>query len=281
MTLSAAAVREYGKRLENGFAKMRFPALYEKEKSGIIKPEIHVDTARGRYERINSGRYNAPRDGLRILHWQQRGEMDMSGHKIITIGRQFGSGGREIGQKLAERLELPLYDRRLVTMAAEALGVREEDAERVDESSLNSFVSNYTVSPGMYMEFISATPYIQSFDDEVYRKEAEIIRNLAEKGPCIIVGRCADYVLKDRAECINVFICADKADRIKRIARLYGLTERKAAERIRRTDRERRYYYELHTGQDWGAVSSHQMLFNVSLLGMDKVIDYLEAVYKC
>ena len=131
MTLSAAAVREHGKRLESGFAKMRFPALCEKEKSGIIKPEIHVDTARGRYERINSGRYNAPRDGLRILHWQQRGEMDMSGHKIITIGRQFGSGGREIGQKLAERLELPLYDRRLVTMAAEALGVREEDAERV------------------------------------------------------------------------------------------------------------------------------------------------------
>ena len=98
----------------------------------------------------------------------------MSGHKIITIGRQFGSGGREIGQKLAERLGIPLYDRRLVTMAAEALGVREEDAERVDESSLNSFVSNYTVSPGMYMEFISATPYIQSFDDEVYKKEAEV-----------------------------------------------------------------------------------------------------------
>ena len=159
--------------------------------------------------------------------------------------------------------------------------MREEDAERVDESSLNSFVSNYTVSPGMYMEFISATPYIQSFDDEVYKKEAEIIQTLAEKGPCIIVGRCADYILKGRAACINVFICADKEDRKKRIARLYNLTERKAAERIRRTDRERRYYYELHTGQDWGAVSSHQMLFNVSLLGMEKIVDYLEAMYKC
>ena len=169
--------------------------------------------------------------------------MNMSGHKIITIGRQFGSGGREIGQKLAERLSIPLYDRRLVSMAAESLGVRKEDAERVDESSLNTFVANYTVSPGMYMEYISAASYIQSFDEQVYRAEAEIIRELAEKGPCIIVGRCADYILKDRAECINVFICADKDDRKKRIARLYNLTERKAAERIRRTDRERWYYY--------------------------------------
>ena len=206
--------------------------------------------------------------------------MNMSGHTIITIGRQFGSGGREIGQKLAERLSIPLYDRRLVSMAAESLGVREEDAERVDESSLNTFVANYTVSPGMYMEYISAASYIQSFDEQVYRAEEEIIRGLAEKGPCIIVGRCADYILKDRAECINVFICADKDDRKKRIARLYNLTERKAAERIRRTDRERRYYYELHTGQDWGDITSHQILFNVSLLGMEKIVDYLELMYK-
>lgn len=204
----------------------------------------------------------------------------MSGHKIITIGRQFGSGGREIGQKLAERLSIPLYDRRLVSMAAESLGVRKEDAERVDESSLNTFVANYTVSPGMYMEYISAASYIQSFDEQVYRAEAEIIRGLAEKGPCIIVGRCADYILKDRAECINVFICADKDDRKKRIARLYNLTERKAAERIRRTDRERWYYYELHTGQDWGDITSHQILFNVGLLGMEKIVDYLELMYK-
>lgn len=206
--------------------------------------------------------------------------MNMSGHKIITIGRQFGSGGREIGQKLAERLSIPLYDRRLVSMAAESLGVRKEDAERVDESSLNTFVANYTVSPGMYMEYISAASYIQSFDEQVYRAEAEIIRGLAEKGPCIIVGRCADYILKDRAECINVFICADKDDRKKRIARLYNLTERKAAERIRRTDRERWYYYELHTGQDWGDITSHQILFNVGLLGMEKIVDYLELMYK-
>lgn len=203
----------------------------------------------------------------------------MSGHKVITIGREFGSGGHEIGQKLAEKLGIPIYDYRLVSMAAKELGVREEDAKRVDESSLNSFVSNYSVTPGLYTEFINAASYIQSFDEEVYKKEAEIIQKLAEKGPCVIVGRCADYVLRDFPDCINVFICADKEDRRRRIMELYNLTERKAAERIRKTDRERRYYYEMHTGMEWGSIRSHQMLFNVSMLGMDRIVDIIGLMY--
>ena len=98
------------------------------------------------------------------------------------------------------------------------------------------------------------------------------------------MGRCADYVLKDRADCINVFICADKEDRKKRIMELYGLTERKAAERIRKTDKERRYYYEVHTGQDhtgqdWGSIRSHQMLLNASMLGIDRIVEILAMIY--
>ena len=204
----------------------------------------------------------------------------MTGHKVITIGRQFGSGGREIGQRLSEKLDIPLYDHRLVSMAAEQLGVRKEDAERVDESSLNSFVSSYTVTPGMYVDFINAASYVQSFDEDVYRKQSEIIRNLAQKGPCIIVGRCADYVLRDQVDLINVFICAEKEDRKKRIAGIYGLTERKAAERIRKTDRERRFYYEMHTGLEWGSINSHQMLLNVSMLGMDRIVEILAMIYR-
>ncbi len=204
----------------------------------------------------------------------------MPEHKIITIGRQFGSGGHEIGQKLSKRLGIPLYDHRLVSMAAEELGVSKESAKRVDESSLNAFVSNYAVTPGLYTDFINAASYIQSFDEDVYRKQAEIIRVLAEKESCVIVGRCADYVLRDRTDCVNVFICADKEDRKKRIMQLYDLTERKAAEKIRRTDRERKYYYELHTGRTWGDISSHQMLFNVSLLGIDRIVEILEMIYR-
>ena len=209
----------------------------------------------------------------------RKGGIYMTGHKIITIGREFGSGGHEIGQKLADRLGIPLYDNRLVSMAAEELGVKTEDAERVDESSLNTFVTGYTVTPGMYTEFINAASYLPSFDTEVYRKQTQIIKSLAEKGPCVIVGRCADYVLKDRDNCINVFICADKADRKKRIMELYGLNERKAADRIRKTDKERRYYYEVHTGQDWGSIRSHQMLFNVSMLGIDRIVEILAMMY--
>lgn len=209
----------------------------------------------------------------------RKGGIYMTEHKIITIGREFGSGGHEIGQKLADRLGIPLYDNRLVSMAAEELGVKTEDAERVDESSLNTFVTGYTVTPGMYTEFINAASYLPSFDTEVYRKQTQIIKSLAEKGPCVIVGRCADYVLRDRDNCINVFICADKADRKKRIMELYGLNERKAADRIRKTDKERRYYYEVHTGQDWGSIHSHQMLFNVSMLGIDRIVEILAMMY--
>lgn len=209
----------------------------------------------------------------------RKGGIYMTGHKIITIGREFGSGGHEIGQKLADRLGIPLYDNRLVSMAAEELGVKTEDAERVDESSLNTFVTGYTVTPGMYTEFINAASYLPSFDTEVYRKQTQIIKSLAEKGPCVIVGRCADYVLRDRDNCINVFICADKADRKKQIMELYGLNERKAADRIRKTDKERRYYYEVHTGQDWGSIHSHQMLFNVSMLGIDRIVEILAMMY--
>ena len=209
----------------------------------------------------------------------RKGGIYMTGHKIITIGREFGSGGHEIGQKLADRLGIPLYDNRLVSMAAEELGVKTEDAERVDESSLNTFVTGYTVTPGMYTEFINAASYLPSFATDVYRKQTQIIKSLAEKGPCVIVGRCADYVLRDRDNCINVFICADKADRKKRIMELYGLNERKAADRIRKTDKERRYYYEVHTGQDWGSIHSHQMLFNVSMLGIDRIVEILAMMY--
>ena len=108
----------------------------------------------------------------------------------------------------------------------------------------------------------------------------EIIKKLAERGPCVIVGRCADYILKDNPNCINVFICADRADRIKRIAERYDVSEKKALDRIKRMDRERKYYYETHTGQEWGSISSHEILLNASLLGIEGTVDILEGIYK-
>lgn len=210
----------------------------------------------------------------------RKGGENMSEYKIITIGRQFGSGGHEIGQMLADRLEISLYDHRLVSMAAEALNLKEDTVRKVDESGLKMFLTSYSVSPACYVDFVNATSYMQSLNENVYRQQAEIIRTLAGEGPCVIIGRCADYVLRDFPGCINVFICADKKERIARIAERYGLSERKAAEKVKKTDRERRYYYEIHTGLEWGSIESHQALLNVSLLGRERTVRLLEMMYR-
>lgn len=200
----------------------------------------------------------------------------MSKHLIVTIGRQFGSGGHEIGNLLADRLDIPLYDNNLVRMAAEKLGIREATARAVDETTLNSFLSGYVLSPIEYAASPNGAEYTQPLNEQVYELQSEIIRKLAGMGPCIFVGRCADHILKDE-DCIRVFIGAHKEDRIRRIAERYDLSEKKAAEKIKRIDRERKYYYESHTGLEWGSIEAYQMLLNVSLLGTDGTVDALEA----
>lgn len=204
----------------------------------------------------------------------------MAEHKIITIGRQFGSGGHEIGNMLATRLDIPLYDNNLVRMAAEKLDIREETARAVDETTLNSFLTGYETAPTEYRDSIRSEEYIRPLDEQVYGLQTEIIRNLSQRGPCVIVGRCAGHILKDRPNCLDVFICADLKDRIKRIADRYDMSEKKAADKIKRIDRERKYYYESHTGLEWGSALSHQILLNVSRLGMTGAADVLEMMYR-
>lgn len=115
---------------------------------------------------------------------------------------------------------------------------------------------------------------------DLYAVQSAIIKKLAQKGSCVIVGRCADYVLKDYPGCINVFICASKEDRKNRVMDKYHLSERKAAEKVKKIDRERKYYYETYSGKEWGSIQSHQILMNSSLLGKEKIVEYLVALYK-
>ena len=114
----------------------------------------------------------------------------------------------------------------------------------------------------------------------LYAVQSAIIKKLAQKGSCVIVGRCADYVLKDYQGCINVFICASKEDRKNRVMDKYHLSERKATEKMKKIDRERKYYYETYSGKEWGSIQSHQILMNSSLLGKEKIVEYLAALYK-
>lgn len=202
----------------------------------------------------------------------------MTEHRIITIGREFGSGGHEIGNLLATRLDIPLYDNNLIRMVAEKLDIREETARAVDETTLNSFLAGFIFEPIEESSRLNGTEYVPPLTQQVYELQCDIIRKLAERGSCIIVGRCADFVLRDHKNCINVFICADWEDRVERIAKKYDISQRKAADKIKKMDRERRNYYESHTGQEWGSIDSHHMLLNVSRLGMDRTVDILERI---
>lgn len=204
----------------------------------------------------------------------------MMQHTIITIGRQFGSGGHEVGNRLAERLDIPLYDHNLIRMAAEELRISREDAQKVDETVLGRFLSAYAASSPEYRVFVTSDESGKPLTDRVFEQQSAIIRKLAEGGPGIFVGRCADYILGDYSNCINTFIYAYKEDRVRRIMKLYKLNEKQAADRIKKTDRERKVYYESRTGREWGGIEANSMMFNVSLLGIDGAVDALEAIYR-
>lgn len=200
----------------------------------------------------------------------------MEWNTVITIGRQFGSGGHEIGQKVAKELGIPCYDRALIDMASQKLGVDQYDLEQVDEAALNRFLSAYQVPE----KSNPVTGYGLTLNDSLYMAQCGIIETLAQKGPCVIVGRTAAEVLSKNPKCLNIFIGASKEDRVKRIAERYELSEREAAEAVRRVDRKRKYYYENYTEKPWGSLDSHQVMMNVSLLGMDRAVKLIAAMYR-
>lgn len=136
------------------------------------------------------------------------------------------------------------------------------------------------LATGGYNDFMANAEFYAPVGRNLYAVQSAIIKKLAQKGSCVIVGRCADYVLKDYPGCINVFICASKEDRKNRVMDKYHLSERKATEKMKKIDRERKYYYETYSGKEWGSNQSHQILMNSSLLGKEKIVEYLAALYK-
>ena len=204
----------------------------------------------------------------------------MTENTIITIGRQFGSGGHKIGNMLSERLNIPLYDHNLIKMAARELNVTDEAAEQVDETILGRFLSAYVVGTGDYTAFMTDDVYGVPLSDRMYAAQSELIKKLADRGPCIFVGRCADYILGDYSNMINTFVYAYKDDRIRRIMKIYNLNEKQAWDKIKKVDKERKLYYEAHTGRSWGTIEAHELLINASLTGVEGAVDILEALFK-
>ena len=179
----------------------------------------------------------------------------------------------------AKELGINCYSREILRMASEESGINErlfgmsdEKMKGADWFKILSRPYDGELLPPEDKDFVS--------EENIFNYQAKIIKDLAEKESCVIVGRCADYVLGDYSNVINTFIYAYKDDRLNRIMDIYKLTEKQAADKIKKTDRERKLYYEARTGREWGGIESNSMLFNTSLLGIDGVTDALEAIYR-
>ena len=197
------------------------------------------------------------------------------GHKVYTIGREFGSMGLLVGQKLAERLGIKYYDKELLQQAAKDSGFCEEIFENHDERPSNSFLYSLvmdTYSAGNY----ASTPFLDMpLNHKVFLAQFDTIKKIAENESCVIVGRCADYALANHPDVINVFVRADLEDRIKIISKRLDLTENKAKDMIIKNDKQRASYYNYYTSKKWGETSSYDLTINTSKISVDNAVDLI------
>ena len=200
----------------------------------------------------------------------------MKTNTIITIGRQYGSAGRQIGRVLAEELGIKCYDKELLERAAKESGLCEELFENHDEKPTNSFLYSLvmdTYSFGYTSSAFSDMPINQ----KVFLAQFETIKNIAKKGPCVIVGRCADYFLKNEPNIIDFFISGSTAEKKKRILERYDIEKNKAEDFIRKTDKRRASYYNYYTDMKWGEAKNYDLCINSSKTGVDGAIKLMKA----
>ncbi|MBN7774372.1 AAA family ATPase [Clostridium aminobutyricum] len=193
--------------------------------------------------------------------------------RIVTISRQYGSGGRLVGQRLAEDMGVPFYDKALLDRIAEESGFSKELIENAEMKAKNSFIYTLATSLGG-----SGETGIEglSLNDRFFLAQVEVVRKIAVEGPCVIVGRCADYILKDQPQVTNFFICADMTERIKRSVQEYGLSEKNSEHEIQKIDKARANYYTYHTGQKWGDVTNYHMTVNSGNIALEDIASLLE-----
>lgn len=187
---------------------------------------------------------------------------------IIAIGRQFGSGGHEIGTRLAEMLGIPFYDRELLSLAAQESGIDPALFEEVDENATNSML--YSLAMGTYTPPNGFSAFKEeSITDRIFNQQCKTVRTLAEKGSCVMIGRCCDYILRDDPNCVKVFIHAPIEFREERIMRLHSLPRDKAKSLIKKTDKRRAAYYAYYTGWKWGMAETNQLSIDSTVLGIE------------
>lgn len=196
--------------------------------------------------------------------------------KIITVSRQFGSGGRSIAKKIAEELGYDYYDSELVEKVAEETGFDPSYIADAGEYAPGRSILSYALgspTPHGTGRHINASDYL-------WTTQSRIITELAEKGNCVIVGRCADYILRERTDCLNVFIHANDSYRAKRIVELYGVQDKSPQKRLEEKDAKRRTNYKYFTGREWGAIENYHIALDSSALGNEVCVSIITEIAK-
>ena len=204
-----------------------------------------------------------------------KGEERCFVRSIITISREFGSGGREIGRILSQQLDIPFYDKELLELASKESGICEELFVKNDESYTNSFL--FSLVMGNYP--VSADGRINPdlpLNHKIFLAQFDTIRKIAEKGPCVIVGRCADYVLKAHPNVVNFFLTGNMPEKKARILKRYDIEKNKAEDFIKKTDKRRASYYNYYTDLKWGNASNYDLCINTSKTGIDGAVELMK-----
>ena len=192
-------------------------------------------------------------------------------NKIITISREFGSGGKYIGILVAKKLGIPCYDRDIIEKIAEESGFVDEFIKRVTEYAPSKSIFAYS--------FVGRNATGESIEDKIFAIQEKVIRELADKGPCVIVGRSADYILRDY-DTLDVFIYAPTDDKIKRTMRFKNVGERVAKKLVKETDKKRSINYKYYTGKNWGERENYTVMLNSTDLGVEKTADFIVEIYR-
>lgn len=195
---------------------------------------------------------------------------------IINIGRELGSGGKSIGERLAQFYNIHVYDKKLIKLAAEESGLCQKFFEKADESN-KGFIAS--LMGGMRIPFLGDGSMYDNYlsNDALFKIQSDVIRKLAEQESCIFIGRCADYILRDHPRCVNIFITADMEDRIKRICSLNPQLSAEDAEiYLEKADKKRSSYYNYYSNKTWGAAATYHLCINSSVLGLDGTTEYIK-----
>jgi cytidylate kinase len=201
----------------------------------------------------------------------------MSNKFVVTISREYGSGGRGIGQKLAERLGVGCYDKDLIAMTAEKSGLSAGFVENSEESA----PSNLLLNVGMSFSGVdSLMSYQTPMTDKMFFAQSSVIKELAAKDSCVIIGRCADYVLRNEPGLVRVFIRADHEDRVVRAVASYNLPRKDAEKYVKKTDKTRSNYYKFYAGRAWGDRDHTDLMINTSFTGADGAVEVIMAALR-